>query len=366
MAMGELLGLGLSHYPGPAVPAKFWPRHMPTQVERGRLDREVWENRAAWPEPMRVEWGDDEGQSAARQHQAGLLAGYRRLRRELDEFRPDLVVVWGDDQYENFRKECVPPFCIFIRDDLPSQPVAGNERGAFRTPENAWGLAPDTTVTYQCHKEAANGLTRHLLGEGFDVAYALEMRHPRGLSHSFALALLYLDFDQKGFDYPIVPFHVNCYGNQLMTTSAMTVGESTGELSPPAPSPRRCFEIGRATARYFLASPWRVALIASSSWSHASLTPKHQRLYPDVESDRRRYDELATGRLEEWAKLSIGQVEDAGEHEFLNWVCLAGAMVEAGQAPSHTEFLETYIFNSTKCFAIFPPKREPPVRAPAR
>jgi hypothetical protein len=354
--MGELLGLGFSHFPGPAVPAKFWPRHLSTQVERGRVAREDYENRAAWPKPMQAEWSDDDGQAAARIHSERLIAGLRRQRTELDDFQPDLVVMWGDDQYENFKKDCVPAFCIFIQEEHQCQPLADLERGAYRTSTNVWSLPSDTTIRVPGHKQAATGLTRYLLGQEFDVAYALQARHPRGLSHSFANAVLYLDYDQRGFHYPLVPFHVNCYGNQLMTTSAGVVGESTGELSPPAPSPKRCFEIGRATARYFMESPWRVALIASSSWSHGSLTPKHKRMYPDVEADRRHYAELTGGRLNDWAKLDIAEIEDAGEHEMLNWICLAGAMHEAGHKPTHTELVESYIFNSNKCFAVFRPE----------
>jgi hypothetical protein len=52
----------------------------------------------------------------------------------------------------------------------------------------------------------------------------------------------------------------------------------------------------------------------------------------------------------------VEEVEDAGEHEILNWVCLAGAMFELGQKPTHAEFVETYIFNSSKCFAVFRPE----------
>jgi len=348
--MGELLGLGLSHYPGGKVAAQYLSQHLSTQVERGRLPRELFEDHSRWPEPMRAEWGDDSGLAAAERHRERLVAGYHRLRQELDDFKPDLVLMWGDDQYENFRKDCIPPFCIFIEE----QETYKVGKPPLHAPQNVWNLPPETTVDVPCHKQAANGLTRHLLSEGFDVAYALEMR--RGaLSHAFADALQYLDYDKKGFAYPLVPFHVNCYGNQLMTTSAGTVGESTGEWSPPAPSPKRCFEIGRATARYFKDSPWRVALIASSSWSHAPLTFKNQRLYPDVESDTRRYEELSSNRLEDWAKLTVEEVEDAGEHEILNWVCLAGAMFEAGQKPTYTDFMTTYIFNSSKCFAVFQP-----------
>jgi hypothetical protein len=27
-----------------------------------------------------------------------------------DEFNPDFCVIWGDDQFENYQQDCVPPF----------------------------------------------------------------------------------------------------------------------------------------------------------------------------------------------------------------------------------------------------------------
>jgi hypothetical protein len=38
----------------------------------------------------------------------------------------------------------------------------------------------------------------------------------------------------------------------------------------------------------------------------------------------------------------------------LNWFCLAGAMSELKRKPAWSEFIESYVFNSNKCFAIFP------------
>ena len=58
------------------------------------------------------------------------------------------------------------------------------------------------------------------------------------------------------------------------------------ELDPPSPSPRRHFDLGAACARILKDSPWRVALVASSSWSHAFLTRKHYYLYPDHAADQ--------------------------------------------------------------------------------
>src|SRR4030095_3771432 len=48
-------------------------------------------------------------------------------------------------------------------------------------------------------------------------------------------------------------------------------------------------------ARGMAASPGRVALIASSSWSHAFLTPKNYLLHPDIPADRPLYEALRTG-----------------------------------------------------------------------
>ena len=38
----------------------------------------------------------------------------------------------------------------------------------------------------------------------------------------------------------------------------------------------------------------------------------------------------------------------------LNWVCIGGAMSEIGQKAEIVDYVETYVFNSAKCFALFP------------
>ena len=187
----------------------------------------------------------------------------------------------------------------------------------------------------------------------FDVAYAYKPHHHPTLAHAFMRTIMFLDYDQRGFDYPVVPFHVNCYGSDLMNRSE--VQEPTGPAlpAPPAPTPRRCFDLGQAVARILGDTPWRAALIGSSSWSHAFLTKKHYGLYPDVESDRRRLAELQAGRHAEWRDLDLATITDAGQHEFLNWICLAGAM--ADRQAEVLAYAESWIFNSDKVAAIFRP-----------
>ncbi len=363
--MAEILGLGLSHYPGLLVPIDQWSTMMARNVEVGRIPQHVFADRQRWPKAMREEWGGDEGLAAAETHKRRLVDGYSQMRKTLLAFQPDVVVIWGDDQYENFKTDCIPAFCVYIGDEFVSRPF-GAASLPFKKKENVWGLAQDTEMRIMGHRKAARSLCDQLLGDGFDIAYAYTTRHTGGLAHSFNNTIIYLDYDRAGFPFPVIPVHVNCYGNQLMGATPDAARDHADYRSPPAPTPRRCFDIGRATARFFAASPWRVALVASSSWSHASLTAKHQRLYPDLPADRMRLGELERHDFDSWRDISGDVLEQAGQNEFLNWVCLAGAMSEAGQSPQIVDFVETHIFNSSKCFAIFPPKSSAPRSVGAR
>jgi hypothetical protein len=224
--------------------------------------------------------------------------------------------------------------------------------------DNVWNAAADATVRTRGHAAAGRYLAAKLIEMGFDTSYAYRMRHEAGLPHAFINTLLFLDYDRTGLDYPVVPFHVNCYGSSVLSKrGAFGHLDQTGAVlaDPPGPSPQRCFAIGAATAAALAESPWRVAIIASSSWSHAFLVEKHHYLWPDVDADRARYEELRDGRMGQWRGLRTTDVEANGQQELLNWVCLAGAMDHLGQRPAWSDFVETYIFNSSKCFAVFPP-----------
>jgi hypothetical protein len=152
---------------------------------------------------------------------------------------------------------------------------------------------------------------------------------------------------------------VNCYGSRVIANhgGGSPVGKviTEADLDPPSPTPDRCMEFGAAIARAFANSPWRVALVASSSWSHAFLTPKNHMLYPDVPGDRRLYELLSQSNYAGMHKVSLAEIEDAGQQECLNWFCLAGAMEELGRKPDHCDLVESYVFNSNKCFAIYKP-----------
>jgi hypothetical protein len=97
----------------------------------------------------------------------------------------------------------------------------------------------------------------------------------------------------------------------------------------------------------------RVALVASSSWSHAFLNDKAWHIHPDTPADRRLYDAMLAGDYEAWCQTTTEQVVSAGQHEMLNWFCLLGAMAELGLSLTRSDFVEAEIFNSNKAFALF-------------
>jgi hypothetical protein len=346
--MGAILGLGMTHVPLLAGRDADMTRILRRVLADPGLP-ERCRGPEGWPEAMQREWGTDEGLTAARRHRADLVAQFRRARRTLDDFAPDLVLIWGDDQYENFKDDVIPPFCVLAYESIEHRPW---EKSSWA---NAWDEPKDTTFVYKGHRAAAKTLVSGLLDEGFDVSYAYQpLHHPLG--HAFMNTLLFLDYDRAGFPYPVVPFQVNCYGRRVVAQHGGAAGVATAapaDLDPPSPAPWRCFDLGRATARVMTRSSHRVALIASSSWSHAFLTYKHHLLYPDIAADRALFEALRAGDYATWRTTPLAAMEDSGQQEVLNWMCLAGAMDELGRRPDEAVFLESYIFNSNKVFASF-------------
>jgi hypothetical protein len=344
--MAEILALGISHYPPLTGSDERMSWILKRMLQNPRLP-EALRTPAGWPEAMRAEWGNDEGTSAARRHRAELVGWLEKTRAALDDFNPDFILMWGDDQYENFREDIVPPYCISAYD-----------RFRFSSPPgNVWGET-ETTFDLPGHRPAAKMLTSGLIEEGFDVAYAYKpLHHPLG--HAFTNAVMYLDYARKGFAYPIIPFAINCYGRRVIAQrGGLPVFDKVvadTDLDPPAPTPRRLFDLGAATARILARSSYRVALLASSGWSHAFLTAKNHFLWPDTPADRRMYEALRGGDYQAWRNYSGSAVEDSGQQEILNWMCLAGALSQLERTPKETGFIDTWIFNSSKAFLIAPP-----------
>lgn len=351
--MAEILGLGVTHWPVLVAKDECLTRTFKATLAAPNVPAR-YKDRANWPAQLLTELGDDDGLTAASAYSSRLAQSFRTIRKLLDDFEPDVVVIWGDDQYENFKEDIVPPFCVLAFDDMDLRPWATGSFGP-----NRWNEPADWAFGFRGQREAAKYLTGGLLERGIDMSYAYRPLHTDGLSHAFLSTLLFLDWDRQGFPYPVIPFSVNCYGSSLFDTKGGLTAlfrptvASERFPDPPAPAPRRCMQVGAAVADAFRASPWRVALIASSSWSHAFLSPKNGYLWSDMESDRLLFDALVRGDYAVWREQSLAQMMAAGQHEMLNWMLLAGAMEALGHRPIVHDYVESFLFTSQKVFMSF-------------
>lgn len=352
--MGEVLGLGMTHHPGLAMKGDM--TGLLKAVLKDPALPERYRTPESWPEPMRQEWGDDEGHKASERHREALGTNFRKLRGILDAFAPDFVLIWEGDQYENFKEDIIAPFCLLAYDSIEVQPWAPE---LVRGRPNIWDEPKDKAFVIKGQPHAGKYLASRLLEAGFDVAYAYRPLH-QAIGHAFLYPFLYLDYDRTGWDYPVVPFHVNYCGSRVIAQRGIrgnniAASLTEAELDPPSPMPWRCFDLGAATARILAQSPWRVALLAATSWSQANLTPKHSYLYPDVAADREMYEALRAGDYDKWRNTPLTTLEERGQPKLLTWMCLVGAMAELGRRPDEIHLVEGWLFNSTKVFAVFRP-----------
>jgi len=357
--MGEILGLGCTHWPILTAPDDKLMRTFNLTLTAPNCPAH-FKDKANWPARLHEELGDDGGLSSARAYSRRLADDFRAIRRQLDDFKPDVVLIWGDDQYENFKEDIVPPFCIYGYDDpFLVKPWSAGRDG--KPVANRWDESADFTLTVRGHREAAKYLASGLIRRGVDMAYAYKPLHHPGLSHAFLNTLLFLDWDRRGFPYPVVPFAVNCYGSALLQAkgglAALFAPPGNSDLlpDPPAPAPWRCMDVGANVAEIFADSPYRVALIASASWSHAFLSPKYGYLWADIEGDRLLFDSMCKGDYDVWRQRPLEKIEYAGQHEMLNWMLLIGAMERLERRPVVHDYVESYLFTSQKCFVAFPP-----------
>ena len=345
--MAEILALGISHYPPLSGQDETMAALLGAMLQNPHLPEKL-KTPEGWPEGARAEWSNDKGKAAASKHRAELIEWNRKARKALDDFKPDFVLIWGDDQYENFKEDIVPPYAI-----------SAHPHFEYHFPKNnIWNESTDKVHRLEGNQKAAKELATALLQKGFDLAYSYKpLHHPLG--HAFTNGVNYLDYDRKGFPYPVVPFAINCYGRHVIAQKGglpkFDKQLAPSELDPPGPAPWRLFDLGAETVRYLQQTPYRVAVIASSGWSHAFLTAKNYYLWPDREADRALYNAIRSGNYEFWRNYSSAQIEESGQQECLNWLCLAGALKELNRVPAQAGLVDTWIFNSSKCFVIAPP-----------
>ncbi len=221
------------------------------------------------------------------------------LREQLARWAPDTIVIVGDDQHENLLDDNMPPFSIFIGDEVD----ATRKYRYFGTETRG------QVTRYKVNAPLAQELIGDLMDAGFDPAWSRKTRFEGGLGHAFGRVL---EFLAPGNNTAIVPVMVNTY-------------------FPPAPSAARCVAFGRALGAAIRASgaARRAVLVGSGGLSHTKI---------DEGLDRDFIAALESNDLDFMA--SIGnETLTAGTSEIRNWMIVAGA---AGAGGAMVDYVPCY------------------------
>jgi hypothetical protein len=194
---------------------------------------------------------DSAEQNLAKQARcAGALA---ELRARLDAARPDVLIVFGDDQEEQFSPANTPALAVYAGPQFAGYRVSRFE--GVPLPDTVRAERPKTGEHWAAvpgYPEFAQHLTAGLVLRGFEPALMESLPAPdEGMSHAIMRPLHCL---RPGFDLPTVPVFINCYHG-------------------PRPTGRRCYQLGHAVSE--LIESWppdeRVAVIGSGGLWHTPL-----------------------------------------------------------------------------------------------
>ncbi len=232
--MAELLGLGCSHGPIILTPPEVWHK------SRERIFGRNPDFQA--PPQLIEELGDDNGLTQDRLDQKKVVEAFGVMRDRLHEWQPDVLMVIGDDQSENFKQDNLPPFCLYTGEEVDGYPFR-NVGGK----NNIWDAAANTKFTFRCPKDFSRDMRNSLIRDGIDMASSSSLQGwDWGLAHAIINPLVYLDPEGK---FPLLPLFVNCYG------------EEAGPDYPPRPTARRCYEVGQSIRRFLDTRDERVAVV---------------------------------------------------------------------------------------------------------
>ena len=207
---------------------------------------EDW-NRARSGRQLRPDVPLDDVESNRRKH-ARVQEGFAVLRRKLADARPDVIVIFGDDQLECFDFSNYPAFSIYVGETF---------EGALTKEDAPMGGITDSEPAKKVRLKGPPALGIALLTgmmkRGIDPAYCMDMPKPQeGIGH----AILFPAQSLTDLATPIVPVLINCY-------------------YAPQPTAMRCYQVGRAAREIIEEFPdeLRVAVIGSGGLWHTPLKP---------------------------------------------------------------------------------------------
>jgi 2,3-dihydroxyphenylpropionate 1,2-dioxygenase len=216
------------------------------------------------------------------------------LREDLQRSQPDVLVVVANDQFVNFFWNNIPTFFVTIGEEVKGQFT----RHRFH---------------YRNHKELGKAIIHAGMEKGIDFSYGenIELQHTQNVPLYFLL---------REPSIPILPIYVNTWVD-------------------PAPSPRRCYQVGELIRTVAEQSKERIAILATGGLSHFPGSPRIGEI--DEKFDHQLLEILREGNGKTLAEYSVRELLQAGDSEFLNWMVVIGAVGNA--KASYTAYMPDFV-----------------------
>jgi aromatic ring-opening dioxygenase catalytic subunit (LigB family) len=218
------------------------------------------------------------------------------MGERLTATRPDALIVVADDHLNAFSFNAVPALCVRIGRTV--QRMKQDHAEAFDA------VLDHMPEEYPLHEDLAN----QILAKGMDAGFDLAMSWEAPVDHAFLSPVNTMHGTRP--IPPLVPIWVNSF-------------------VAPQPTPRRCFDFGRHLARVIAVSPWNVGIIATGGLSHFPELSLPRVGETDTVFDRKLIHWMEAGEHEPLRNLGVDELHKSGEHEFLNWMVLLGAVTPA-------------------------------------
>jgi hypothetical protein len=307
--MAEIvLGIGSSHTPMITMGADMWGEHSRAYDHTSEFID--FEGRAAQaPDWLEAELTPEKFADKYDQAQQGLDT----LVAALAAAKPDVVLIFGDDQREMFLDDGTPAIALYGGDELADLPWQVENMAPARR-ASAWAYHDEReTVRYKSSGALGTHLAGELTRQGFDVTFLREQPEGRTLGHAFTFVKRRL-LDPAGIEPQLVPIFLNTF------------------YEPNSPSAARCFDLGRGV-RDALAT-WegdeRVAVVGSGGLSH---------FYVEEDLDQQLLEALVSGDADRIKAIPDERLLH-GSSEIKNWIAAAGAA--SGLSVTQHEYVAAY------------------------
>ena len=219
---------------------------------------------------------------------------FAALRSDLEQAKPDVLIVVANDQFVNFFWNNIPTFFVTTADEV---------KGQFTQHK----------FHYKNHKELGKAIVRAGMERGIDFSYGehVELQHTQNVPLYFLLPRPTI---------PILPVYVNTWVD-------------------PSPSPRRCYQVGELIRAVAEQSSERVAILATGGLSHFPGSPRIGEI--DESFDHQLLDVMRQGKGKGLVDYSVQDLLQAGDTEFLNWMVVVGAIGDA--KATYTAYMPDFV-----------------------